>query len=66
MCVGCKENDESENELLSCPGFGEPNEIIDKEMHYSSVFGDKVSEMVKVAKEIRKRLKVRDKLLENG
>jgi hypothetical protein len=29
------------------------------------VFGDKVSEMVKVAKVIRKRLKVREKLMEN-
>ena len=32
---------------------------------YSLVFGDKVSEMVKVAKVIRKRLKVREKLIEN-
>ena len=35
-----------------------------EEIMYSSVFGDKVSEMVKVAKEIRKRLKVREKMME--
>ena len=57
---------ESENELLSCPGFSELNEIINKEISYSLVFGDKVSEMVQVAQVIRKRLKVRDKLMENG
>ena len=25
LCVGCKEKSESENELLSCPGFSESN-----------------------------------------
>ena len=66
LCVGCKENSESENELLSCPGFSESNEEINKEISYSLVFGDKASEMIKVAKVIRKKLKVREKLMENG
>ena len=35
-------------------------------LSYSIVFGDNVKDMVKVAKEIRKRLKVRDKILEAG
>ena len=64
--MGCKENNESENELLSCPGFSETHEIINEEIFYSLVFGDKVNEMVKVAKVIRKRSKVREKLMENG
>jgi hypothetical protein len=59
LCVGCKEHCGSENELLSCPGFGESNEMINEEISYSLVFGDKASKMVKVAKVIRKRLKVR-------
>ena len=66
LCVGCNEKNESENELLSCPGFSETNEIIYEEIIYSLVFGNKVSEMVKVAKEIRKMLKVREKLMDNG
>ena len=64
--MGCKENNESENELLSCPGFSETNDIINEEIINSSVFGDKVSEMVKVGKVIRNRLKVREKQMENG
>ena len=66
LCVGCKMNSESENELLSCPGFCESNETNNEEISYSLVFGDNVSEMIKVAKVIRKRLKVREKLMENG
>ena len=66
LCVGCKENSESENELLSCPGFSESNEVSNEEIFYSLVFGDKVSEMVKVTRVIRKRLKIREKLMENG
>ena len=66
LCFGCKKNSESGNELLSCPGFNESNEIINEEISYSLVFGDKASEKVKVAKVIRKRLKVREKLMENG
>ena len=51
LCVGCKENSESENELLSCPGFSESNEKINEEISYSLVFGDKASKTIKVAKE---------------
>jgi hypothetical protein len=63
LCMGCQVNLESENELLSCPGFTEPNETSNVEF---GVFGENVSEMVKVAKEIRRRLKIRDKLMDNG
>ena len=64
ICVGCNDNIESENELLSCPGLCEPNEKMDEEIAYSLVFGDSVSDMIRVAKVIRKRLKIRQKLLE--
>ena len=64
ICVGCNDNIESENELLSCPGLCEPNEKMDEEIPYSLVFGDSVSDMIRVAKVIRKRLKIRQKLLE--
>jgi hypothetical protein len=65
LCEGCKENSESENELLSCPGFCESNEEINKEISYSLVFGDKASEMIKVLKEIRIRLKTNGKRIES-
>ena len=66
ICVGCGKNVESEMELLSCHGFCEEEEDNCENLSYSVVFGEDVSDMVKVAKEIRKRLKVRDKILEAG
>ena len=47
-------------ELLECPGFCEEDEASNEHLSYS------VSDMVRVAKEIRRKLKVREKLLENG
>ena len=66
LCVGCSTNIETENELLSCPGYCEKDEEIYENLSYNVVFGDSVTEMVRVAKEIRKRLKVREKLMEAG
>ena len=66
LCVGCSINIETEKELLECPGFCEGDEASKTNLSYSVVFGESVSDMVRVAKEIRRRLKVREKLLENG
>ena len=35
------------------------------EIEYSLVFGENLNEMVKIVREIRKRLKVREKLMDN-
>ena len=59
ICVGCAKNDETENELLLCDGFGERNE----ELTYSWLFGSSVSKIGKVAIAIEKRLKIRKMLL---
>ena len=61
ICVWCSVRRETENELLSYPGFGEEGE---EGLTYSSVFDDNVNDMFKVVKEIRKRLKIRDNILE--
>ena len=53
--MGCGENDETENELLLCDGFGERSE----ELTYSWLFSSSVSQMGKVATVIEKRLKMR-------
>ena len=60
ICMGCGKNNETENEFLSCAGFGVRNE----EIIYSWLFGTSVNKMVKVAVEIQKRLKIRKNLLE--
>ena len=66
LCVGCQVNVETEQELLSCPGFSDSNETTNEEIEFSLVFGENVNEMVKIGREIRKRLKVREKLMDNG
>ena len=63
-CVGCKLEIETEDELLNCDGFADTSELSDANINYEMVFENSVENMIKVAKEIRKRLKVRQKLLD--
>ena len=44
----------TEKELLECPGFCERDEASNEQLSYSVVFGESVSDMVRVAKEIRR------------
>ena len=57
--MGCSINIETEKELLECPGCCEGDEASHGNVSYSAVFGESVSDMVRVAKEIRRRLKVK-------
>ena len=59
-----KHPDSTEDELLSCPGFSEQGEETTEEIDFSLVFGGSVHGMIKVANRLRKRLKRREKLLE--
>ena len=65
ICVGCGEKVESEEELLLCDGFLGNKEIPTENIKYSWLFGSSVSLMVKVAKSIEMRLKVRKSLIED-
>ena len=60
ICVGCAKNDETENELLLCGGFGERKE----DLKQGWLFGSSVSKMGKVAIAVQKRLKMRKVVLE--
>ena len=42
------------------------DETTNEEIEYSLVFGENVNEMVKIGREIRKRLKFKEKLMDNG
>jgi hypothetical protein len=64
LCIGCNIRIETEEELLSCPGFGEQGEKSNEIISFSLVFGDAVNDMIRVAEKIRKRLKRREKILE--
>ena len=63
LCVGCGKNDETEEELLSCPGLMDTLET-KINISYSWFFGDSVENKVKIAKIVRKRLKIRQKILD--
>ena len=60
LCVGCGINDETWDELISCRSYGEQKE----EMGYDCFFSGSVSNMYEAAKVTRKRLKRREKILE--
>jgi hypothetical protein len=64
ICVGCGEKVESAEELLLCDGFFRKNETSSENIKYSWLFGSSVRLLVKVAKRIDMRLKVRKSLLE--
>jgi hypothetical protein len=66
FCVGCKLNIESERELLTCVSFCDKNEIQDETLSYNLVFSESVRDMIKVAKVIKRRLKTRQIVLDNG
>ena len=65
MCVGCGKNEETDEEFVSCPGLTDGKSTAqDEKVQYSRLFGQSVSDMEKVAKEMRKRIKVREKILD--
>ena len=64
ICVGCTLEIETEDELLKCHGFAHKSELSDATIKYEMVIENSVEKMIEVAEEIRKRLKVRQKLLD--
>ena len=62
--MGCGKNVESEEELITCESLSANNETASENYSYNWFFGDSVIKMVKVAKMIDKRIKIRKKLLE--
>ena len=63
--MGCNTNVETETELLSCDGFGNEEEDQDT-LSYNLVFSESVSDRIRVAKIIKKRIKTRQAILDNG
>ena len=64
ICVGCGKTEESIEEILSCSGLRGNNEEIGKQVKYDWVFGQSVTDMIEVGQKIKKRLKVRQKILD--
>ena len=65
LCSGCTEREESGQEILSCDGFGsyKREEI---KPQYSWFHCGSVSDMVYCAKVMIERMKIREKIIENG
>jgi hypothetical protein len=64
ICVGCQSKQESEQELIDCPGLKSQNLESQEDISYSVVFGNNLSEMFKLAQIIQSRLKLRKKILD--
>ena len=60
LCSGCKINQESGEEILSCDSFGQNKEKV----MYSGFFSSSVEEQVSVAKVMFQKLKIRKKIRE--
>ena len=58
-CSGCKKNEETGEEIMSCTNLGENDENITY-----NCFLEDVSKQVKAAKILMKKLKIREKLIE--
>ena len=65
MCVGCGKNVETEDELLQCQGLKGDSEDKSEKYAYTSFFGECIKSMVKLAKDIIRRLKIRKKILDD-
>ena len=67
LCIGCGVNMETGEEILLCTGLKTEQEKdgkIPQAVFYDLLFTGKSSEMSEVAKILMKRLKVRDKLMD--
>ena len=63
ICIGCKEREETGEEVLSCDGLGEQNG--NKPVKYNWFYSDSVEEIRNVAKVMNEKLKIRKKKMEN-
>ena len=63
ICVGCGMKSETVEEFLSCSGLGDN---CDGELSYNCVFGDKVQDMVVLASKIKKRMKIRQQIIDDN
>ena len=64
-CIGCGLNDETGQEILSCDGYVDGKDEIQKiQLLYSIFYLGRPSEMFQLAKVMNKKLKLRDKQIE--
>eukprot|EP00092_Neocalanus_flemingeri_P051013 GFUD01059162.1.p1 GENE.GFUD01059162.1~~GFUD01059162.1.p1 ORF type:complete len:206 (-),score=48.58 GFUD01059162.1:20-637(-) len=64
LCVGCGISVETVDEILTCTGLCEQNDVVKKQITYNLVFGDSTSDMVEVGKALKKKLRLRMKIIE--
>ena len=65
ICVGCEKKSETFEEIISCPGLMEPDEVVEEEISHNIFLGGSVEDMERIAKILKKRLKRREKILED-
>ena len=66
LCVGCKQKEESGQELLTCEKLNYENSVAKEQINYDDLFSNEINKLVKVAKLIENGLKKRKQILETG
>ena len=61
--MGCGKKSETVEEFLSCPGLR--NNYDGDNSSYNCVFGENVADMVVLASKIKRRLKLRQKIIDD-
>ena len=64
ICIGCKTNEESGDEILLCEKLNYQNRVSKSPINYNWFFKSTVSDIVKVGLVLKKGLKEREKILE--
>ena len=64
ICIGCKTNEESGDEILLCEKLNYQNRVAENPINYNWFFKSTVSDIVKVGLVLENGLKEREKILE--
>ena len=64
ICIGCKTNEESGDEILLCEKLNYQNRVAENPINYNWFFKSTASDIVKVGLVLENGLKEREKILE--
>ena len=62
LCSGCKTNEESGEELLSCKSFGENKEKVSYSMFFSDLVKEQTNKQTKMMKNLKERKRIREEV----
>ena len=66
LCIGCKVQEESGNEIMLCEVLNNENKMSEIPVNYNCFFSENIKDVVKAGKVLKKGLKRRSDILETG